>query len=107
MDKASPVLLEPVYEMEIVVPEETMGDIMGDLNGRRGRVLGMETENKRSIIKAQVPLAEIQMYAPDLDSRTGGRGSFTMKFSHYQEVPAQLADKIIAQHKPGEEDEES
>ncbi len=107
MDKASPVLLEPVYEMEIVVPEETMGDIMGDLNGRRGRVLGMESENKRSIIKAQVPLAEVQMYAPDLDSRTGGRGSFTMKFSHYQEVPAQLAEKIIAQHKPGEEVEES
>ena len=106
MDKASPVLIEPVYEMEIIVPEENMGDIMGDLNSRRGRVLGMDTKNKRSTIKAQVPLAEILMYSPDLDSRTGGRGSFTMKLSHYQEVQAQLAEKIIAQYKPGESDED-
>ncbi len=107
MEKASPVLIEPIYDMEIVVPEDNMGDIMGDMNSRRGRVLGMDTKNKRSTIKAQVPLAEIQMYQPDLDSRTGGRGSFTMKFSHYQEVPAQIVEKIIAQYKPGEEEEDS
>jgi elongation factor G len=107
MENASPVLLEPVYEMEIVVPETNMGDIMGDLNSRRGRVLGMDTTNKRSTIKAHAPLAEIQMYSPDLDSRTGGRGSFTMKLSHYQEVPAQIAEKIIAQYRPGVEDEDA
>jgi elongation factor G len=106
MEKANPVMLEPVYAMEIVVPEENMGDIMGDMNSRRGRVLGMDTKNKRSTIKAQVPLAEILMYSPDLDSRTGGRGSFTQKFSHYQEIPQQLTNKIIAQYKPGEEDED-
>jgi len=107
MEKANPVMLEPVYDMEIVVPEENMGDIMGDLNSRRGRVQGMDTKNKRSTIKARVPLAEILMYSPDLDSRTGGRGCFTMKFSHYQEVPHQLADKIIAQYRPGEESKDA
>jgi elongation factor G len=106
MEKARPVLLEPVYNMEIVVPEENMGDIIGDLNSRRGRVQGMDTKGRRSIIKAQVPLAEILMYSPDLDSRTGGRGSFTQEFSHYQEVPQQQVDKVIAQYKPGEEEEE-
>ena len=107
MEKANPVMIEPVYDMEIVVPEENMGDIMGDLNSRRGRVQGMDTKNKRSTIKARVPLAEILMYSPDLDSRTGGRGCFTINFSHYQEVPHQLADKIIAQYKPGEESKDA
>lgn len=106
MDKAAPVLLEPVYNIEVVVPEENMGDIMGDLNSRRGRVQGMENKGKRSIIKAQVPLAEVLMYSPDLDSRTGGRGSFTMEFSHYQEVPHQITEKIVAQNKPSEESED-
>jgi len=100
MEKAKPVLLEPIYNMEIIVPEENMGDIIGDLNGRRGRVQGMDTKGRRSIIKAQVPLAEVLMYAPDMDSRTGGRGTFTMEFSHYQEVPNQLVEKVVAQHKP-------
>jgi len=105
-EKAGPVLLEPVYNMEVVVPEENMGDIIGDLNSRRGRVQGMETKGKRAIVKAQAPLAEILMYSPDLDSRTGGRGSFTMEFSHYQEVPTQLAEKIIAAHKQDTEEED-
>ncbi|MBN2492976.1 MAG: elongation factor G [Deltaproteobacteria bacterium] len=106
MDKAAPILLEPIQEMEIVVPEESMGDIMGDLNGRRGRVLGMESKNKRSTIRAQVPLAEILMYSPDLDSRTGGRGSFTMKFSHYQEAPHAVAQQVIAQYRPKKDEED-
>jgi elongation factor G len=106
MEKAHPILLEPVYNMEIMVPEENMGDIIGDLNGRRGRVQGMDTKGKHSIIKAQVPLAEILKYSPDLDSRTGGRGSFTQEFSHYQEVPQQQVDKIVAANKPGEEEED-
>jgi elongation factor G len=106
MEKAGPVLLEPIYNMDIIIPEENMGDIIGDLNGRRGRVQGMETKGRRSIIKAQVPLAEVLMYSPDLDSRTGGRGTFTMEFSHYQEVPHQLVEKIVAQHKPQKEEED-
>jgi elongation factor G len=72
-----------------------MGDIMGDLNGRRGRVLGMDSEGKYQVIKAQVPMAEFLTYAPDLNSMTGGRGLYTMEFSHYDEMPAQLAEKVI------------
>jgi elongation factor G len=106
MAKARPILLEPIYNMEVVVPEEKMGDIIGDLNSRRGRVSGMESKTGRSIIKAQAPLAEILMYSPDLDSKTGGRGSFTMEFSHYQELPAQITEKVVAQYKPSEEEEE-
>ncbi len=106
MENARPVMLEPVYDMEVVVPEENMGDIIGDLNSRRGRVQGMDTKGKRSIIQAQVPLAEILKYSPDLDSRTGGRGSFTVEFSHYQEVPQQLVEKIVAANKPGDEEED-
>jgi elongation factor G len=106
MEKAGSTLLEPVLEMEIVVPEENMGDIMGDLNSRRGRVMGMETHSRRSIIKAQVPQAEVLSYSSDLDSRTGGRGSFLQRFSHFQEVPHQIAEKIIAQFKRTEDEEE-
>jgi elongation factor G len=106
VQQAKPILLEPIMKMEIAVPDDCMGDIIGDLNSRRGRVQGMETVGKRAIIKAQVPLAEILMYAPDLDSKTGGRGSFTMEFSHRQEIPAQLSQKVIAMYKPSVEDEE-
>ncbi len=94
--EAKPVLLEPIMQVEVITPEEFMGDIMGDLNSRRGRVQGMDSAGKNQVIKAQVPLAEFQTYAPDLTSMTGGRGIFTMAFSHYEEVPAQLAEKIIA-----------
>jgi elongation factor G len=104
--KANPILLEPIHNMEIVVPEDKMGDIIGDMNSRRGRVSGMETRGRMSVIKVQVPLAEILSYSSDLDSRTGGRGSFTMEFSHYQELPAHLAEKVIAAHKPTAEEEE-
>jgi elongation factor G len=74
-----------------------MGDIMGDLNSRRGRVLGMDSAGRNQVIKAQVPMAEFLTYAPDLRSMTGGRGIYTMKFSHYDEVPAQISEKIIAE----------
>ena len=73
-----------------------MGDVMGDLNGRRGRVLGMDSQGKYQIIKAQVPMAEVLQYALDLNSISGGRGTFQMEHSHYEEVPAQLAEKITA-----------
>ncbi len=102
--KGNPVLLEPIYEMEIVCPEECMGDIMGDINSKRGRVLGMEAVGKNQLIRAQVPLSEIQRYAADLDSLTQGRGSFTMKFTQYELLPGNLAEKIIAEAKTEEED---
>ena len=90
-----PTLLEPVMQMQVTVPEEYMGDIIGDLNGRRGRVLGVDSEGSLQIIKANVPLSEVQHYPPDLTSKTGGRGTYEMEFSHYEEVPPALAEKII------------
>jgi elongation factor G len=83
-------------KMEITVPEEAMGDVMGDLNGRRGKVLGMDTQGRYQVIKAQAPMAEVLQYALDLNSISAGRGSFQMEQSHYEEVPAQLAEKVIA-----------
>jgi len=100
---ANPVLLEPIMEVTVTTPDEYMGDIMGDLNGRRGRVLGMENAGRYQEIKAQVPLAEFQTYAPDLRSMTGGRGIYSMAFSHYDEVPAQIAEKVIEEVKKAEE----
>jgi len=94
-ESATPVLLEPIMKVTITTPDEFMGDIMGDLNGRRGRVLGMDSAGKNQVINAQVPMSEFLTYAPDLRSMTGGRGIYTMEFSHYDEVPAQLTDKII------------
>ncbi len=94
-EQAGPTLLEPIMKVTITAPDEFMGDIMGDLNGRRGRVLGMDSAGKYQVINAQVPLAEFLTYAPDLRSMTGGRGMYIMEFSHYDEVPAQIAEKII------------
>jgi elongation factor G len=96
MKEASPTLLEPIMKLEITVPEDAMGDVMGDLNSRRGKVLGMDSKGKYQIIMAQVPMVEILKYALDLNSISGGRGTFTMEQSHYEEVPAQLAEKVIA-----------
>lgn len=95
MESAKPVLLEPIMNVEIEVPEAYMGDIIGDLNSKRGRVLGMEPHGKNQLIKAQVPLAEMARYTIDLKSITQGRGKFRMEFAQYEEVPAQNADKII------------
>lgn len=97
VNDANPALLEPIMKMDIVVPEENMGDVMGDLTGRRGRVLGMEGQGKYQVIKAQAPMSEVLRYALDLNQMTGGRGTFTMELSHYEELPAQLAEKVIAQ----------
>lgn len=95
--QAKPVLLEPIMDLTVVVPESYMGDIIGDLNKRRGRVLGMEQKDGMQHIKAQVPMSEILRYATDLRSMTQGRGHFIATFSHYEEVPAQIAEKIIAE----------
>jgi elongation factor G len=100
-----PVLLEPIMKMTVLVPEEYMGDIIGDLNGRRGRVLGMEALGKVQAISAHAPMSEVLMYAPDLISMTGGRGTFDMEFSHYEEVPPHLAEKIIAEAQAAREKE--
>ena len=94
--ESAPVLLEPVMDIRITVPEGNMGDVLGDLNTRRARVQGMETEHGRSVVTAQVPLAEILRYVTDLRSMTGGRGVFAMDLSHYQVVPPHVAEEIIA-----------
>lgn len=97
MELTNPVLLEPIMKMEIIVPEDHVGDIMGDLNSRRGRIIGVEAKGKSQVVKASVPMAEVLKYAPDLRSMTGGRGTFTMEFSHYEEVPAHIAQKVVEQ----------
>lgn len=96
--EAGPALLEPVMDVEVFIPEEYLGQISGDLNSRRGRVMGMETKGKSQVIKAQVPQAEMFKYANDLRSITGGRGSYTMRFSHYEQIPAKVASTIISQY---------
>jgi elongation factor G len=100
--EARPVLLEPIMNVEVTVPEQYMGDIMGDLNKKRGRVLGMEAQGSFQVVKAMVPLAEMFRYATDLRSMTQGRASFTMSHAHYEEVPAHLAEAIIAESKKEE-----
>ncbi len=93
--RARPVLLEPIMSVEVVVPEEYMGDVIGDLNQRRGRIEGMELRGTSQIIKAMTPLAEMFGYATELRSRTQGRGSFTMHFGRYEEVPASISEEIV------------
>jgi elongation factor G len=99
MTEAMPVLLEPVMNVEVIAPEENMGDIMGDLSSRRGRPQGSESMGEMHVIRAQVPLAEMLTYAPQLRSMTAGRGSFTLEFDHYEEVPSHLTEKIVADAK--------
>ena len=95
MKKADPVLLEPVMKVEVVVPEEYMGDVIGNINSRRGQIEGMEPRGMAQVIRGFVPLSEMFGYATDLRSRTQGRGTYTMQFSHYDEVPKNIADSII------------
>lgn len=103
---AKPCLLEPIMNVEVCVSPDFMGDITGDLNGKRGRVMGMEQVGDLQIIKAQVPISEMSRYSADLKSMTGGRGSFTMEFSHYEEVPARLSQEIVAKAAKTKEEEE-
>lgn len=102
--EASPVLLEPIYEIEVKVPEEYMGDVMGDISSRRGKILGMDADGRFQVIKARVPLAELHKYSTVLRSMTQGQGMFRQKLSHYEEVPAELAQKIIDQAKKEKEE---
>ncbi|MFC1908777.1 elongation factor G [Chloroflexota bacterium] len=94
--EANPILLEPIMDLEVTVPGDLTGDIIGDLNTKRAKVQGMNPVGNSNIIEAQVPLAEVQRYAVDLKSMTQGRGNYTMKFSHYEEVPAHITQKIVA-----------
>ncbi len=99
MEVASPVLLEPIMNVEVYAPDAYAGDLMGDLNSRRGRVQGMDSKAGNQVIKAQVPMSEMLSYAPTLTSMTQGRGDYTMEFSHYEVVPNQIAEKIVTQAK--------
>ena len=102
---AKPVLLEPIMNIRVTVPESNMGDVLGDLNTRRARVQGMETDRGRSVVTAKVPLAEIQRYTSELRSITGGRGVFSMELDHYEVVPNHVAEQVIASREKEEETE--
>jgi len=97
-EQASMCLLEPIVDVDIIVPDEFMGDITGNLSARRGKIAGMDVQGKNQVIKAKVPLAEMFKYASELKSMTGGRGSYTMRFSHYEEVPHKITQGIIAKY---------
>ena len=103
--KATPILLEPIMQLEVRCPEDNMGDIIGDISSRRGKVLGTEARGREQMIKAQVPQAEVLRYAIDLESITAGRGSFVVGFSHYDEVPSNLVEAIVAKSKIDDDDD--
>jgi elongation factor G len=103
--EASPIFLEPIMKIEISVPEDHVGDVIGDLNGRRGRILGVEAKGHTQIVKANIPMAEVLRYAPDLTSMTGGKGSFTLEYSHYEEVPANISEKMVTAAQKEKEEE--
>jgi elongation factor G len=103
---ANPILLEPIYKVKVVVPEQYMGDVMGDLNSKRGRILGMNAEGRKQVIEALVPLSEMFEYSKQLRSMSQGRGSFEMHFDHYERVPGEEQAKIVAASKPEEEEED-
>ncbi|HUO04688.1 MAG TPA: elongation factor G [Candidatus Binataceae bacterium] len=95
LEKAKPIILEPIVALEVSCPDECMGDVIGDLNSRRGKVLGMDSKGQGQVIKANVPMSEVLKYAPALRSITSGRGTFEQHFSHYEEAPPPIADKIV------------
>ena len=103
---AKPVLLEPIYDIEVRVPDEYMGDVMGDISGRRGKIMGMDADGRFQVINAKVPLGELYRYSTSLRSMTQGRGIHSRKFSHYEEVPSDAAAKIIEQARKDREEEE-
>jgi len=93
--EAHPILLEPIMHVEVTTPADHAGDVIGDLNSRRGRIVGMEPNGETALVRASVPMAEMLTYEPSLRSMTGGRGGYSMEFSHYEEVPTSLADKVV------------
>ncbi|MCX5710350.1 MAG: EF-Tu/IF-2/RF-3 family GTPase, partial [Candidatus Omnitrophica bacterium] len=107
VNEAGPVLLEPIMDVEISIPEEFLGAISGDINSRRGRVIGMDVKGRSQVVKAQIPLSEMFKYANDLRSITGGRGMYIMRFSHYEEVPHKIAQPIIVKYQATKKQEEA
>ncbi|MCB5230952.1 MAG: elongation factor G, partial [Candidatus Cloacimonas sp.] len=101
--EARPIILEPIHEVQIVIPSEYMGDVMGDVSTRRGKIVGMEQKGKKQILNAQIPLAELFAYFPALKSLTQGRGRFDQKFSHFEKLPDELAEKIIASYQDSDQ----
>ena len=104
--EAGPVLLEPIMDVDVMIPEDYLGAISGDINARRGRIMGMDVQGKSQVVKAKAPLSEMFTYANDLRSLTGGRGSYTMRFSHYEETPHKIASTIISQYQATKKHEE-
>jgi elongation factor G len=102
-EKAGMVILEPIADVEVTVPEQYIGDIMGDLNARRGRIMGVDSEGRLQVIKAKVPQGEMYKYSNTLRSVTQGRGFFTMKFSHYEEAPREVMNKVVEEWKKTKE----
>ena len=102
---AGPILLEPIYEVEVTVPDEYMGDVMGDLNQRRGKIMGMEPKGKKQVVKAQVPLNEMHRYSSTLRSVTQGRGSYKMSFLVYEQAPPNIIEKVKEEVAAREEEE--
>jgi elongation factor G len=98
-------MLEPMVKMLITVPDDNVGDVIGDLNSRRGKVMGVEAKENVQVVTAQAPMAEVAKYAPDLTALTGGRGIFRMEFTHYEEIPAYMSEKIIQEAKDAQEEE--
>ncbi|MCH7897246.1 MAG: elongation factor G, partial [candidate division NC10 bacterium] len=105
VQQATPIILEPVMTVEVSAPDDAIGDVIGDLNSRRGRVMGVEAKSKNQAIRAMVPLAEMLEYAPQLRSLTADRGDYTMEFSHYEEVPAHIQEKLVAGAKQEEQED--
>ncbi len=105
--EAKPILLEPIYEIEVMVPEDHMGDVLGDISSRRGKILGMDTDGSHQIIRALVPLKELFRYSTNLRSMTQGRGIHRQKFNHYEEMPREIAEKIITEHAKEKVEEEA
>jgi elongation factor G len=99
MTRCRPTILEPIMNVEVYAPSDFAGDLMGDLNGRRGRISGMDTRGGMTVIKAQVPMSEMLTYEQQLTSATGGRGSYHMAYSHYEEVPNHIQSKIVAAYR--------
>lgn len=101
--EGNPILLEPIHNIQIIIPNEYMGDVMGDISTRRGRISGMEQEGRKQILNATIPLAELYGYYPALKSLTQGRGKFTQEFSHYEKVPDEIAAKVVAAYENDDE----
>ena len=106
VQEATPTLLEPVMDVEVTVPEDAMGSITGDINSRRGRIMGMDVKGANQVVKANIPLAEMLKYATELRSLTAGRGAYHMEFSHYEEVPGKISQTIIAQYEQQKQEKE-